>query len=262
MLRQETLLARSYQRELLDPGYAVSSSNPRWCNALHGHFPRSPSDIRLLLDPHNPLRFNLLSYGDTFDDRHDFLIASRNAFQTTLGQAQYHSVTTKGRTGLTQLEVNSFCHILPFIDTGDCESCHGYYLGAVLYSQRASRRELTFVFGSLHSSQDYRTIRIAQLVGDLHFRIQPYHAPSASTKGKYRPCVIDFHLEQQRSVTAANKISCVRIREFRHLRPTYDKARQLCDCRDLCYSNIHRSSDGHRWKVPVDEYRGIFFYEV
>lgn len=260
MLKQTTLLARSYQRELLDPGYAVASSNPRWRNLLRDRLPRSPSDTLLLLDPQHPLRFNLLSYGDTFDNRHDFLIALQQNFHATIYQGQYHTVTPKSRTGLADSEVNSFCHILSLIDTGDIVYYQGYYLGAVLYRQRTSRKELTSVFGSLKDPQAYRTIRVDELAGALHFRVQPY-SPAPSTKSKSSPYAVDFHLEPRRYDELAS-ISKVRIREFRHPRHTHDDARQLCDCRDLLYSDLHHIAKSRRWKVPVDEYRGIFFYEV
>lgn len=93
MLSQKTLLFRSYERDLSDPGYAVTSGKTRhWSNALHGRLPRSPDEFRMLLDPNNPLRFNLLSYGDTYDDCHDFRIALQHSFQNTLDHSQTNMV--------------------------------------------------------------------------------------------------------------------------------------------------------------------------
>ena len=281
MLSQKTLLFRSYERDLSDPGYAVTSGKTRhWSNALHGRLPRSPDEFRMLLDPNNPLRFNLLSYGDTYDDCRDFRIALQHSFQNTLDHSHTNMVMPKGRLGFSAIDARQFCRILSFLDTSDCISYQGYYLGAVMYRQRPSRDELLFIFGFFNDPQIYRVVRLRGLEGDLHFRIHPCTPSQASIHhNKNRICAVDFHLEKSRQDPPLEEasqdsllpsIAAVRIREIRRLRPSHDGSYQLCNCNDLLFNKLHkghlagrrRQNDPEYWVLPVEEFHGIYFHEV
>lgn len=246
------MFVREYDHHLLEPCYTLASQ-PHWRNKIKGEAPHSPEETLALLSVNNPLRFRLMGY--RYGEQ------ARAYIKEALEKAQFRQYQSGRQGGVDAHERQTLRRMLLAMSGETGMAFCGYYFGAVICRCRSSRNELTIVVGLTVDAHAYRTIRFADVPGELRLRFQ------SKSPGRSKTSAVDFCLSDDSS----DGHMSIRIREHWNIHQNESvypwvirdghsirNVVKTSDCRDILLHQNQLNASG-KIVVPAREYSGVLF---